>query len=146
MEEGQKSQRGKSPSLEDKKDPEDKEVAKKDEPPIKDTGDEPLVDRWLETDQDDRALLTANRVTIANPSYTVLLLNQYAARAHRQDFLAQILRVTYDFFVEHVHAQKNIQDMADEQAEALADKFVADNCSEYDLPCMDFYVNASDYE
>jgi len=36
--------------------------------------------------------------------------------------------------------------MADEAAEALDDKYVKDNCSEYDLPCMEFYVHAPDHE
>ena len=36
--------------------------------------------------------------------------------------------------------------MADECADKVDAKFIESNCSEYDLPCMDFYVHAPDYE
>ena len=60
--------------------------------------------------------------------------------------MAQILRVTYDYFVEHVNAQKEIQDAADASADLFDDWYIRENTSEYDLPLMDFYVHAPDYE
>ena len=107
------AERTKSPNDEEKKDEEaneDNDKSKEDEDKIEKTEptieekDEPLVERWIESDQDDRVALTANRVALQQPGYHVLLMNQFAARAHRQDFLAQILRVTYDFFVDNVNA------------------------------------------
>ena len=87
-----------------------------------------------------------NRINIQPPGYMVLQLNQYAARAHRHDFLAQILRVTYDFFNDHPTAQRDLENMADEDAHAVEEKFIEDNCSEYDFPVLNFYVNAPDFE
>jgi len=49
-------------------------------------------------------VITANRVAVSQPGYHVLLMNQYAARAHRKDFLEQILRVTYDYFIDNANA------------------------------------------
>lgn len=43
-------------------------------------------ERIIEQDQDDRALMIANRINLQTP-YMVLVMNQYAARAHRADFI-----------------------------------------------------------
>ena len=43
-------------------------------------------ERIIEQDQDDRALIIANRINLQTP-YMVLVMNQYAARAHRADFI-----------------------------------------------------------
>jgi hypothetical protein len=76
----------------------------------------------------------------------VLQWNQYAARTHRHDFIAQVLRVTYDFFVENVNAQREITELADYDAHNVEQKFIEENEHEYDFPVFDFYVNAPDLE
>ena len=52
----------------------------------------------------------------------------------------------YDYFNEHEKDQKRIQDLADKAAQEVEDKFIAEHCTEYELPCMDFEVNAPDLE
>ena len=87
-------------------------------------------ERIIETDQEDRALAIANRINLATP-YMVLVMNQYAARAHRQDFVDMIRTKVFDWFQENPKAQKQIQDMADAEAEAVDTAFVAATCDEY---------------
>jgi len=72
-----------------------------------------LVD--VEDDQNDMALAVPNRIAIA-PAYSVYVLNQYAQRMHRYDFVQQIVRQLFDFFQEHGDDQKKIQDIADKTA------------------------------
>lgn len=113
---------------------------KKDEEPKEDV----LVD--VEEEQNDMALAVPNRVAAAQPPYSVYVISQYAQRAHRNDFTNQIVRQLYDYFQEHDKDEKKINDLAQQTAQAVEDKFISENCAEYDLPCMDFEINAPDLE
>ena len=55
--------------------------------------------RLVEQDQDDRALIINNRINLQSP-YMVFIMNQYAARAHRIDFIEQIRSKVVDFFTD----------------------------------------------
>lgn len=46
-----------------------------------------LAPRFVEVDQDEKAVAIANRVNLTSP-YTVLVMNQFGARMHRHDFVA----------------------------------------------------------
>lgn len=76
----------------------------------------------------------------------VLQINQFAAKAHRHDFIEQIKSKTIDFFTENIKVQKQLQELADEEAEAVEKAYIEANCSEYDLPCLDYLINAPDFE
>lgn len=136
----------------EKKDEEGKEAKPEEEKPAEEAPaveEEPLEDlkeKFIEQDQDDRVTQMNGRVNLNPPGYLVHHLNQFGARAHRHDFVSQILRVTYDFFVENVNAQKQIEEIADADAAKLDEKYVEENCSEYDFPVFDFYINAPDYD
>jgi len=73
-------------------------------------------------------------------------MNQYAARAHRLDFVEQIRSKVIDHFAENPKAMKQITDAANAEAEAIDEAYIASRCDEYALPCLDFFVNASDHE
>lgn len=49
---------------------------------------EDLKEKFIETDQDDRVTQMNGRVNIQQPGYMVFHTNQFAARAHRHDFVA----------------------------------------------------------
>ena len=73
-------------------------------------------------------------------------MNQYAARAHRHDFVEQIRSKLFDYFSENPKDIKLLTDMADEEAEATDATYVAKTCNQYELPCLDYTVNAPDHE
>ena len=47
-----------------------------------------VADRMIEVDQQDTCIATNMRVAIQQPGYHVYILNQFAARAHRHDFMS----------------------------------------------------------
>lgn len=102
-------------------------------------------ERIIEQDQDDKAMMIASKINLGTP-YQVYVLNQYAARAHRTDFIEQIKRQTYDWFSDNPRAFKKIQEAADAEAEKVENAFIEATCDEYVLPCLDYFVNAPDYE
>ena len=102
-------------------------------------------ERIIETDQDEKALAIANKINLTTP-YMVLTINQYAAKAHRHDFIEQIKSKVFDFFNENSKVQKQLQELADEEAEAVEQAYIKANCNEYDLPCLDYLINAPDFE
>ena len=91
------------------------------------------------------ALAVPNRVSVA-PSYSVYVIHQYAQRMHRNDFVQQIVRQLWDFFQDHSEDQKKIEDLAEKTAREVEEQFIADHCKEYELPCMDFEINAPELE
>ena len=51
-----------------------------------------------------------------------------------------------DYFSENNKVQKQLQELADEEAEAVENAYIAATCDEYELPCLDYMVNAPDHE
>ena len=102
-------------------------------------------ERIVEVDQDDRAVTVGNRINLSQP-YMVLCMNQYAARAHRIDFVEQIRSKTVEYFTENPKAARLITEAANAEAEATDEAFIAANCDQYTLPCLDFPVNANENE
>lgn len=78
----------------------------------------------------------------------ICVMNQYAARQHRTDFVDQVRSKLVDYFSERENnkAIKKIQECADEEADAVDAEFIAKTCDEYDLPCLDYFVHAPDHE
>ena len=64
-------------------------------------------ERIVEQDQEDKAIMIASKVNLGTP-YQVYVLNQFAARAHRVDFIEQIKRGLYDWFQDNPRAFKKI--------------------------------------
>ena len=73
-------------------------------------------------------------------------MNQFAARAHRLDFIEQVRSKVFDFFQENPKANKDITDASNVEADAVDEAFIAKRCDTYELPCLDFAVNAADHE
>lgn len=87
-------------------------------------------------DQDDKAL-----AVVARPGalqYSAFVINDYAARCHRKDFLEQIVRQCFDFFDGKPDRQKAIQEAADAEAAKVESGFIFSRCGEFDLPVLDF--------
>ena len=125
---------GKSQADEDKKEEKPVEEEKK---------EDVLVD--VEEEQNDMGLAVPNSVVVA-PKYTVYVIHQYAQRMHRNDFIQQIVRQLWDYFQEHEKDQKRLEELAEKSAKEVEDQFIAEHCTEYELPCMDFEINAPDLE
>ena len=64
------------------------------------------VERIVEMDQDDKALSVVARPN--SLQYSAYVINEYAARCHRRDFLEQIVRQCFDFFDGKPERQKEI--------------------------------------
>ena len=107
----------------------------------------PEDERIVEQDQEDKALIIASRINLANP-YLVSVMNQYAAKAHRTDFVDQIRSKLVDFFSDRENAKKlkEISEMADDEAEDVDAAYIAETCDEYELPCLEYSVHAPDHE
>ena len=73
-------------------------------------------------------------------------MNQYAARAQRQDYIEQFKNKVFDWFAENPKAQKQLQECAEEESEAVDKAYIAATCDEYDLPCLEYSVHAPDFE
>lgn len=103
-----------------------------------------LQEKLVEVDQDEKALavLTSSK----DLSYTCYVVNTYAERQHRHEFLHYINKAVSDYFHDNPNRQKEYQDRADSEAEATLNKFVSKTCGEYELPCLTYAVNAHDYE
>ena len=71
-------------------------------------------------------------------------INTYAGKAFREDFMAFINK-TYPEFFEDNNDQDEILTGANELAQADIDKFLADTCGEYEMPCMEFEVHAPEF-
>ena len=52
----------------------------------------------------------------------------------------------FDYFQENSKALKELTDAANAEAEEVDEAFIAARCDQFDLPCLDFAVNAADHE
>ena len=60
-----------------------------------------VTDRLVEVDQDDKAIAIGNRINLQSAQpYMIMVMNQYAAKAHRLDFVEQIRSKVTEFFME----------------------------------------------
>ena len=76
----------------------------------------------------------------------VFVMHEYAAKAHRTDFVEQVRSKLFDWFNEHPKAQKQIQEAADEEAEAVDKAYIAATCDQYTMPCLEYSIHAPDFE
>jgi len=102
-------------------------------------------ERTIELDQEDKALAIANRINLQNP-YMVLVMNQFAAKAHRVDFIEQLRSKVLEYFQEQPKDFKQLIELANQEAEAVDEAFIKATCDEYNMPCLDFSVHAPDHE
>lgn len=94
-------------------------------------------------DQKDKALAVNGRDIQGMQGTTVLVINKYAAKAYREDFLEYINRTYPEFFDENDDLEainQGINKRADDDISA----FIKKNCGEYVVPCLEFEVNAPD--
>ena len=89
--------------------------------------------------------MIANKINLANP-YMVFVMNEYAAKAHRTDFIEQVRSKVFDWFQENGRAMKELQELADEEAASMDQAYIASTCDEYELPCLEYNVHAPDYD
>ena len=105
-------------------------------------------ERIIEQDQEDKAAAIGNRVNLpqGQTPYMIFQMNEYAARAHRTDFIDQVVSKVFEYFQEHRNAKKEIAEAAEKEALETDNAFIASTCDEYELPCLEYQVHAPDYE
>ena len=57
-----------------------------------------------------------------------------------------IVRQLFDYFQEHPNDQKKIEEFANACANKVEERFIQENCSEFDLPLMDFEINVPELD
>lgn len=72
------------------------------------------VERIMELDQDDKALAITGRPT--GLPYSAFVINEYAQRMHRKDFMEMVVRHCFDFFDGRPEKQAEIMKCAEEMA------------------------------
>ena len=102
-------------------------------------------ERIIMQDQEDKALAIGNRINLTTP-YMVLVMNQFAARAQRLDYVEQMKSKLFDWFHENPKMQKKLLEIAEEEAEFTDRAFIEANCDEYNLPCLEYNVHTPDHE
>lgn len=99
---------------------------------------------FMELDQEDKALaITARPKELP---YTAYVLHEYPQRVQRMDFVEQIVRQCFDFFDGHPERQQDIFRAAEREAKITEEQFIAETCSEYEMPKFDLPINAPDYD
>lgn len=103
--------------------------------------------RTIDQDQEEKAVAVAAKVNLPGGSpYIVYQMNQYAAKVHRQDFIDQVRSRCIDYFSENRLVYKQMQELAEEEADEVDQAYLAATCDEYDFPCLEFTVHAPDFE
>jgi len=80
-------------------------------------------EKIVEVEQDDKACAISNRISLKEP-YLVYVMNQYASRAHRQDFFEQIRSKVFDFFQEDSKQLKKLIEVATAESDATDDNWI----------------------
>ena len=101
-------------------------------------------DRMIEVDQDERGVSVMGRS--AQLPYAVFIVNHYAQREHRHDFLHHVCRNYPEYFSENPKKMRELEQALDRSADLFEEAFISEHCSEYELPCLDYIVNAHEYE
>lgn len=97
-----------------------------------------------EIDQEGKAVAMNGRLK----NYIVPVINHIAARHVRDDFCKFMAKQIPEFFKtdDGPKELKKILAHADRRNTETEDKFVADHCTEYEVPCFEMPTNARDYE
>lgn len=77
--------------------------------------------------------------------YTVPIINQYAGRAVREDFLAHMSSKVPDFVKEGDDVKQLLQ-LAEKMAVEREERYIVERCSEYDMPLFDVPTDANLYD
>lgn len=72
------------------------------------------------------------------------VVNKHAGRAFREEFLNYIDKCYPEFFDGVPHEFDEILGAVHQMAQTDLDTFIKENCGEYDIPCFDFEINASE--
>ena len=71
------------------------------------------------------------------------MINKYAGKAYREDFLEYINKQYPEFFDDN-EDQAYILKTVNEQSDADIEAFIKENCGEYEMPCLTYEVSAPD--
>lgn len=101
--------------------------------------------RTVEIDQESKAVAVNCRPN--SLPFTVQVLNQYACRMHREDFVNAMSKVVPDFFKDEVQVPAiKILTNADKLNTEHEEHFISSKCSVYELPCFEIPINAHTYD
>ena len=78
--------------------------------------------------------------------YTIPVINQFACRAHREEFVSAISKVLPADFKEDINHAKKILTTAEIKSVAREDRYISEKCSEFELPVFNLPTNASHYD
>jgi hypothetical protein len=101
------------------------------------------VIKMVEQDQKDKALAVKGRDIPGMPGQSILVINRYAARAYREEFLEYINRTYPEFFDENDDLE-SINQAINLRGQTDIDEFIKKTCGEYTVPCLEFEINAPD--
>lgn len=103
-----------------------------------------VAERWVEMDQEDKALAITGRPN--GLTFSAFIIQEFPQRVQRHDFVEQIVRQCFDFFDGHPERQREIVAAADKAARIDEERFLANTCSEYEMPKFEMAIHAPDYE
>lgn len=101
-------------------------------------------DEGQEIDQDNKAVAMNGRV--AQLPYTVVILNQQAAKVLREDLVNAMVKLIPGFFSEESRNAKKILNKAESFYLEMEQAYIDGKCSAYELPCFEIPTDASLYE
>ena len=117
---------------------------------IKDGGQVPepkteIKTKLVDTDQENKALSVPCRDVpgLKAGCNQFYLINTYAGKEYREDFI-EFINKTYPEFFDENEDLSGIKEDAHAAAQEDIDKFIKDTCGEYEMPCLEFEVNAFD--
>ena len=98
----------------------------------------------VDEDQKERALAVQVReISINKEKTNFFVINEYAGKATREAILEYINRLYPEFFEDNDDFDQ-ILNAVNERAQVDIDKFIGETCSEFEMPCLDFEINAPD--
>ena len=104
-----------------------------------------IIKKIVDVDQKEKALALHTRDVENFPETNFFFINEYAAKAHREEFLDYINRSFPEFFEENDEQEILLKSSNERAGEDMA-KYVKSNCGEYDHPCLVFERNAGELE
>ena len=101
-------------------------------------------DRMHEIDIEDRALAVPARVD--SVPFSIFVINEAVPKWHRREIVNFLKKAFADHFEgkDAVKETESILRAAEEMAEKIENKFIADNCDEEAMPCFDFEINLNE--
>ena len=102
-----------------------------------------IIKVMVDVDQQDKVLSVVARNVADLEEKSFLLINMYAMKSYREEFMDYIARIHPAFFEDNEDFDQ-INKTVGQQAQQLVNDYIKKNCGEYEKPCLSFQVNAVD--